>query len=79
MRVLFVMLVGLSALVGPAWLFFIAAGLFSVRYCGYEAIIIAALIDAYFGMGGIPFYLLVTTTGVIVLEWLKPKVTLYTA
>jgi hypothetical protein len=78
MRIFFVLLVGLSALIGPDWLFFVTAGLFSVKYCGYEVILIAALVDAYFGLGSIPYYVLITTAGVMMIEWLKPKVTLYT-
>jgi hypothetical protein len=78
-RALSVFAVVLSALIGPAWIFFVAAGLFSIRYCGYEVIVIAALLDAYFGLGGIPYYLITTFIGVLVLEWSKPKVTLYTA
>lgn len=77
-RIALVVVVCMSAFFGPSWIFFVTTGLFAIRYCAYEALVIAALIDAYFSLGGFPVYLVSTTAGVLLIEWLKPKVLLYT-
>ncbi|MCA9361607.1 hypothetical protein KC845_03560 [Candidatus Kaiserbacteria bacterium] len=61
------------------WLvpYVIANIVFALRYTGYELIVIAGLIDAYFAPHDLPYYLFFVVLLVVFVEWLKPKLTLY--
>lgn len=68
----------IAAVVLPTWFFFIAAFVYALRYTAYELIFITAAIDAFYGGGSfIPYYTIVATLGLIMLEWVKPRLSVY--
>jgi hypothetical protein len=64
---------------GPLWVFAVSAAVYIFVYTGFEIIIIAAAIDAYFGYasGGWFIYTLCTTVGLLLTQWGKPYLTMY--
>lgn len=76
---MFVVLLGLSAVV-PTPLYAIAAIAYALRYTAYELIIIGVLVDAFYGSSThllIPYYTMATCIGLILMEWIKPRISLY--
>ena len=76
---LFLVLIAFSAFV-PTWLFALCVVLYALRYTAYELILLMAIIDALYGIGydvHIPYYTIVTTVGLICIEWVKPHIWVY--
>ena len=76
----FLLLLGVTcvASVAPTALFIVCALAYALRYTAYELIVIAAAIDAYYGMGtSVPYYTICTILGVLIIEWMKPRISLY--
>lgn len=64
---------------GPVLLFAAAAVAYALIYTGIELIILAAIIDAYFGYGGGSFYIYTLSTGIamLIIQVLKPHLWMY--
>jgi hypothetical protein len=64
---------------GPWWLFAGATLLHLLRYQGFEPLIVAALIDAYFGYGSgyWPIYTSAVLVALVVVRFWKPYLSLY--
>lgn len=73
-RVLFFIAIVILASTGPVPLLAAAAFVYALKYPAYELVLVAACIDAYFGAGQPPVYLLVTIGTVIIIELLKPYI-----
>jgi hypothetical protein len=73
---LFVMVAGAT---GPWWFFAAATLLHLLRYQGFEPLIVAVLIDAYFGYGSgyWPVYTISVLVALIVVRFWKPYLSLY--
>lgn len=77
MRVVcFIFLILLSTLL-PLWLWLSLALLYAYFWCGVELLVIAVLLDAYFGVSSIPLYTVCVGVGLLLLEWLKPRLLVY--
>ena len=75
--VFFVTLLILSTMV-PFGFFLVGTVFYGFFWGGYELIVLAACIDAYFGSGsGIPEYLLSVSVIVLAIEWLRPSLLIY--
>ncbi len=64
------------AATGPGVLLALAALCYALYYRAFELVLLAACIDAYFGYGHLPYYLLVTTVAIFLIELGKPHVRL---
>ena len=73
-RVLFFIAIVIIAVTGPVFLLAAFALGYALMYRAYELVLVAVCIDAYFGTGEIPYYLLVSTVAIIAIELLKPHV-----
>lgn len=64
---------------GPVWLFIIGVAGYIFMYLGYEIIILAAAIDAYFGYAsdGWFVYTILVSVGLFCMQWLKPHLSVY--
>ncbi len=71
-RILFFCTVLVSAVTGPVWLFAALVIGYVCRYTGYEILFIAAGIDAYFGAGQPPYYLLTIGAAMMLVELVRP-------
>lgn len=79
-RYLFFILVCVSGSFAPVWLYILLAFLYALRYTAYELIVLATIFDAYYGMQTvflIPVYTLGVTFGLLLLEWVKPHISVY--
>lgn len=73
----FITLLIVSTIV-PHFIFLPAALLYALVWRGYELIVLAICIDAYFGVGHhIPYYSLYTSVIVLGAEWIKPSLLVY--
>ena len=64
----------------PVWLYVSAAVLYALFYTGYELIILGACIDSYYGFSGVtflPYYTICTAIGLLLIEWVKPHISVY--
>ncbi len=79
-RVLFFILIVVIAVVAPTAVLAVCALAYALRYTAYELIFVAAGIDAFYGAGGIltvPYYILITSAVLILIEWVKPYISVY--
>lgn len=69
-----------TAATGPLWLFAPAALLYLVIYLGAELVLIAFLVDGYFGYAAnaLPWYTLTTLGLLVLLRFLRPYISVYT-
>ncbi len=68
----------LIAVAAPTIVFALCACAYALRYTAYELVCIAAAIDAYYGAGTIiPYYTLCACAGLLIIEWIKPRISLY--
>ncbi|GEM_PF-3076601 len=72
-------LVAVLGLTGPVVVFVVSAVIYAFLYAGIELIVLAAIIDAYFGYGGSGMYVytLVTGVGLLCIQALKPYLLMY--
>ncbi len=76
---LFVALIGLCAY-APVWLYGMALFWYAIRYTAYELIFLGVFLDAFYGMDGgflIPVYTFGVIIGLLVLESVKPHISVY--
>lgn len=68
-----------AAVVLPTWLFAICAFFYALRFTAYELIILTCAIDAFYGAGSfaIPYYTLVASGALFIIEWIKPRLSVY--
>lgn len=79
MRIPLYIAIGLLCLEQVWWLAIPLIIIYMYRYQSYELFVIALLLDGYVGsFYHIPYYSLVTVFTVIVAEWARPKIMLYT-
>lgn len=78
-RFFFFVAILFCAVAAPAWLLALIALAYAFRYTGYELIFVAAAIDAFYGAGSFsfPYYTLAAAAGLICIEWVKPRISLY--
>lgn len=78
-RLFFFILVCIIAVIAPTGFFAVCAFAYALRYTAYELIIVAATIDAYYGLGYtmIPYYTIITCIGLLIIEWIKPRISVY--
>lgn len=79
-RVVFFLLIVGIAVVAPTPILAICACAYALRYTAYELIILAMCIDGFYGIGSpilIPYYTIVACIGLIVIEWIKPHISVY--
>jgi hypothetical protein len=69
----------MSAVVFPTWLFALCAFFYALRYTAYELLFLSCAIDAFYGAGAIaiPYYTIFTALTLVIVEWLKPRFSLY--
>lgn len=61
------------------WLALPTLAWYAFKYTTYELLLIAILIDGYTGQfNSLPVYSLATLAGVLVVEWIRPKILSYT-
>ncbi len=81
MIVRLILFVGLCviALVAPTAVLAVCALAYALRYTAYELILVAATIDAYYGLGFtiVPYYTIVTCVCLVLVEWIKPRISVY--
>lgn len=79
-RVLLFLLVLVTAATGPVWLFVPAALAYLFLYLGAELLLVAFLIDGYFGYAAnaLPWYTLTTLSSLLLLHLLRPYISVYT-
>ena len=77
-RLLLFVCIGIIAIVAPTPLLALCALAYALRYTAYELIVIAVCIDAYYSVGTfIPYYTIAVCAALILIEWVKPRVSLY--
>jgi len=77
-RLLLCIALVVCAVVLPVWLFAIAAFAYALYYTAYELLLITALLDAFYGGGiFIPYYTIACAVVLIMLEWVKPRLSVY--
>lgn len=71
--------VALLGIIAPTGVFVVFALAYALRYTAYELMIIAVSIDAYYGLGyaTVPYYTIATTVGLLLIEWIKPRISVY--
>lgn len=82
MRPISFFVIVLTALLLPLWLFLTCAFLYTLKWSGYELIVVGVLIDAQFGTGSDIFlyqYTVFVSLLVLFLEFLKPHLSWYEA
>jgi len=67
------------ALIAPTGILAVCALAYALRYTAYELLLIAAAIDAYYGLGFtiVPYYTIVSCVCLIFIEWIKPRISVY--
>jgi hypothetical protein len=78
-RLILLCLILVVAVVAPTAVLVVCALAYALRYTAYELIFIAAAIDAYYGLGGmtLPYYTFCTCAALILIEWVKPFISVY--
>lgn len=78
-RILLFILVCVIAIIAPTALLAVCSLAYALRYTAYELIVLAAAIDAYYGLGFtiVPFYTLIACVSLISIEWIKPRISVY--
>ena len=78
-RTIFFIIIIILAATGPFLLLLVLSSIYAFKYTAYELLLVAAMIDAFYGMGSwlIPYYLCGTTLALMCLQWLKPHLTMY--
>ena len=73
------LLVASAGLSGPTWLFICSAVVYLGIYTSLELIFLGVVIDAYYGYGGVTYfaYTLSAAVGVIVMQWVRPRLWIY--
>lgn len=79
MRALLTIILFITAIVLPWYVFFIAALVYAFRYFALELVLVAFCIDVYFGTTFVPYYTLGTLVILLVLEWYKANSSFYSA
>ncbi len=78
LRIFLCALLAIAAVMLPTPLFALAAFAYALRYTAYELIFITAGIDALYGGGSfIPYYTIFATLGLLAVEWIKPRLSVY--
>ena len=79
LRTVFFIILVFATVVAPTPVFIIGALAYAFRYTAYELLLLAVCIDAYYGVGTflVPYYTIITCIGLIFIEWLKPRISLY--
>lgn len=69
----------ITAATGPLWVFLPIVILYTFYYDGIEIILIAVLVDAYFGYGhtSVPWYTVAALGLLILVRFLRPYVSMY--
>lgn len=67
------------AVAAPTWVLALCAFAYALRYTAYELLVLAAAIDAYYGLGeyAVPYYLFTAIAVLFFLEWIKPRISVY--
>ena len=77
-RILAAFTILIASTLVSAWILLPIALLHALAWFGLELIIIATLIDVYFGAGSVvPYYTLAAVVIVAVAEWVKPRLSFY--
>lgn len=71
MRTLFFLIIFICAVTLPVYVSIALALIYAFRYFSPELLIIAFVIDGYFGTSLLPLYTLATLFGLIAVEWYK--------
>ncbi len=79
-RIFLFMLVLIFAATGPVWLLVASGLLYLAAYMGAELLLVAFLIDGYFGYAAntLPWYTLTTLVLLILARFLRPYISVYT-
>jgi hypothetical protein len=79
LRLFFFMLLCIVALIAPTAVLALCALAYALKYTAYELILLAAAIDAYYGLGFtlVPYYTIVTCVSLLLIEWIKPRISVY--
>jgi hypothetical protein len=79
LRLLFFILLCIVAITAPTAVLAVCALAYALRYTAYELILLAAAIDAYYGLGFtiVPYYTMVVCVSLILIEWIKPQISVY--
>ena len=73
----FITLLFLSTLLSP-WILILLVALYRLKWFALELMILALLIDSFYGVSAaLPIYTLGTAGLVFLLEWIKPKLLFY--
>lgn len=80
LRFAWFLLIAFTALAGPFWIAVVFGLCYALWYQGVELLLIALLVDAYFGYGSVsvPYVTLATAGTLFVVLLLRPHLTLYT-
>ena len=78
-RFIFFSSIFILGVVGPFVVFIVGACVYALRYTAYELIVLAGMIDAYYGIQypAFPKYTLIAIGGIFLLEWLKRQLSVY--
>lgn len=79
-RILLFVIVIVTAVIAPTIIFAVCALFYALKYTAYELIIVAASIDAYYSTMEyplIPYYTLIVCFSLILIEWIKPRISVY--
>jgi hypothetical protein len=77
---IFLVLLSLATFL-PTAIYMLCALVYALFFTAYELIILAVFIDAYYGLTGIslvPYYTLITAACLLIIEWIKPHISVYT-
>lgn len=73
MRIIFFITLLILSTMIPIELYLIGVVLYALFWSGYELLILAACIDAYFwALSGISYYTLFTFVAILAIEWFRP-------
>ncbi len=73
-RILFFIAVVIAAATGPVPFLAVLAITYALVYPAYELLVVGVFIDAYYGDGGTPYYLIATGVLVLMVELLRPHI-----
>ncbi len=69
-----------AATTGPLWITSVLALVYAFRYIAYELLAVAFVLDGFYGVQfaiSIPFYTFCVLLGLVIIEYLKPLISVY--
>ena len=79
-RILFFILLVCIATTLPVYVTIVCAFLYALKYTAFELIILAFLLDGLYGdlsLFGVPVYTTAVVIGLLIVEWVKPRIFVY--